>query len=66
MSFVNASGGCRIEYVWMLSCFEGGDAGGVTGVRVWEGAGPGEHIGMCLFGTGVGLLGTTVFRLRDG
>jgi hypothetical protein len=50
----------------MLSCFEGGEAGGVICPRFWEGAGPGEHMGRCLFGIGVTLLGITVFKLRAG
>ena len=37
----------------MLSCFEGGDAGGVTRLRARDaGAGPGEQTGRCLFGIG--------------
>ena len=40
----------------MLRCFEGGDAGGVAGVLMWEaGEGPGEQKGRCLFGSGIEL-----------
>ena len=40
-----------------LACFEGGEAGGVAGVLIWEaGAGPGEQYGICLFSIGVALI----------
>src|SRR5579862_7839282 len=36
----------------MLSCFVGGEAGGVSGVHT--GGLPGDKGGICLFGTGIG------------
>lgn len=42
----------------------GGDEGGVS--SPWPGTGPGGHIGMCLFGTAVGVPREDVFRVRCG
>ena len=36
--------------------FEGGEAGGVAGIRDWvAGAGPGEQYGICLLGIGAAI-----------
>ncbi len=50
-----------MEKVWILRCFEGGEAGGVAGTCV--GMGPGEHTGRCLLGTAPEL---DVFKLSFG
>lgn len=42
----------------------GGEAGGVC--RPGSGRGPGEHIGMCLFGTGAGVPREDVLSVREG
>lgn len=42
----------------------GGEAGGVTKPR--SGTGPGEHTGMCLFGTATGVPRVDVFSVRCG
>jgi hypothetical protein len=46
-----------------LSLF-GGDAGGVSGPR--KGTGPGEHTGICLFGTAAGVPRVDVLSVRCG
>ena len=55
-----------MENVWILRCFEGGDAGGVAGVLTCEaGEGPGEQKGRCLFGSGIEL-SLAVSKLKAG
>jgi hypothetical protein len=66
----NLSGGYRREFDCISVCFEGGEAGGVSGFSV--GAGPDGHIGRCLLGMGIGhaadVLMLSMFRLvaREG
>ncbi len=51
----------------MLRCLDGGDAGGVAGVRTSDaGAGPGEQTGRCLFGIGEATIFPEVFMLNEG
>jgi hypothetical protein len=53
-----------IDDVSMMLSFDGGDAGGVSRPRA--GTGPGEHIGMCLFGIAAGVPRVEVFSVRCG
>jgi hypothetical protein len=46
------SGGYRSECDCISACFDGGDAGGVSGFSA--GDGPGGQTGKCLFGIGIG------------
>ena len=58
------SGGYVMVDVSMMLSLEGGDDGGVSGVRA--GTGPGEHTGMCLFGMAAGVPREDVFSVRCG
>ena len=55
-------GGWVIDEVSMSLSLDGGEDGGVSSPRM--GTGPGEHTGMCLFGTAAGVPREDVFRVR--
>jgi len=57
-------GGYVMEDVSLTLSLLGGDAGGVSGPR--KGTGPGEHTGICLFGTAMGVPRVDVLRVRCG
>lgn len=63
-SFSNLDGGWRVEEGSITAFFWGGEAGGVSSPVA--GLGPGEQMGMCLFGTAAGVPREEVFRVRCG